>query len=105
MIWGVFIFLIAVMIAIYLLYKAVQIIGILSIGIIFICLTSIFYITAAIAGGLLFVLFEQFGGNNFGIIMLVSIIVALVLGASLLNAIVKEAIENKNKVKQWLNKS
>jgi amino acid permease len=105
MIWGIFIFVIIIITVLFLLYKIVQIIGVLALGVLFICLTSVLYISTAVAGGLLFVLFEQFGGKNFGLLTAISIAVAVLVGAGLLSAMVKEATEGKEKAKKWLGRS
>lgn len=105
MIWGIFIFVIIIIAVVFLLYKIVQMIGMLALGVLFMCLTSVIYISTAVAGGVLFALFNQFGGKNFGLLTAISIAVALLIGAGLLSAMVKEATEGKEKAKKWLGRS
>jgi hypothetical protein len=103
MIFGILIFIAIVLAGIYLLYKVVQIVSVLILGVVFISLLSVFYITAGIAGGLLFVLYEQFGGNNFGWLMIISISVALLIGIGILKAMINEAKQGKERFQKWLN--
>jgi hypothetical protein len=102
MIWGIFIFIGLALLAIYVLYKIAQIVGILVLGVMFVCFTSVIYITGTIAAGVLYMMFGIFGGENIWLLLLIPASVAILVGITLLKLMVSEVMEGKRKMQRWV---